>query len=467
MNEKVRTLFRIFEPKSIAIVGASPVPGKIGNMALKNVVSGGFKGKIYPVNPNYEEIEGFECYTSLKEIEGSVDLAILAVPAPVVPKILRDCGEKDVAGAVVFASGFSEYSEEGRKLEEDLLTIAREYGTRIIGPNCMGFFNAEISLNATFSPGITNDIIRRGHAAFISQSGALSTAVLLEAAAQGVYFEKFFTLGNKVDIDESDVLTYLKHKRNIKLVSIYMEGLGRNKGRNFIDAAKEVTKTKPIIVLKSGKTEAGSRATKSHTGSLAGVYAIYRAAFNQANIIEVNTLRELLSFVRVASTKYPIKGDRVAIISGSGGAAVLATDGLEGGGVKIPPLSEDVKSALKEILATPPYASINNPMDLTFEGASPENFENAIRYLASKGMADVFLVCLIASRTLDVAKTLMKMVDEIKKPIVVSWTGKNTKGVIEAADMLNKSRIPVFDFPAEAGFYLGKYITYLKRRKDV
>ncbi|USS40079.1 CoA-binding protein [Thermococcus aggregans] len=465
MNEDIKQLERIFEPKSIAIIGASPRPGKIGNMVLKNIISGGYEGKIYPINPNYDEILGFKCYDSILDVPDTVDLAILAVPSSIVPKALEECGEHGVAGAVIFASGFSEYSEHGRQLEDELLRISKKHGIRVIGPNCMGFFNAEAKLNATFSPGITSDIIRKGYAAFISQSGALSTAVLLEAASQGVYFDKFFTLGNKIDIDESDILLYLNQKESIKLVAIYMEGLRENKGRAFLDTAKKVSKTKPIVVLKAGKTEAGSKAARSHTGSLSGVYAIYQAAFNQANVIEVNTLRELLSFAKLLSVKHPIKGEKIAIISGSGGAAVLATDGLESANIKITPLPEDIKSDLKELLSVPRYAAIDNPMDLTFEGATPENFEMAIKYIASKKVADIVLICLIGSRAVNVVETLIQLNEEVNMPLIACWTGKNRKEIIEAAELLNKNGIPVFDFPTEAGRYLGRYIQYLKRRE--
>jgi len=463
-----KVLTRVFEPKSIAIIGASPKPGKIGNMVLRNIVQSGYKGSIYPVNPRHDKIMGFKSYKSILDINDEVDLCIISIPAPKVPDVLLECGKHRVAGAVIFASGFSEHSEEGRYLEYKLLEIARTYGIRVIGPNCMGFFNAEINLNATFSPGITADLIRKGrsgYAAFISQSGALSTAILLEAASQGIFFNMFFTLGNKVDVDESDLLVYLSRKDGIRVVGIYLEGFSEGRGRVFIELSRKVGRRKPIVVVKTGKTIAGSRAVRSHTGSLAGDYILYRAMFKQANIIEANSLRELLSFTKLTRVKYPLNGDRVMIISGSGGAAVLATDALEANGVKVEALPQEVINELRSILNVPPYASINNPLDLTFEGMTKENFVRSIEYLSMKGIADVFLVCLIGSRALEVADALVEIIDEVRKPIIVTWTGKVSKEIKEKASFLDENGIPVFDFPDEAASLLGRYINYLKRSR--
>jgi len=462
------SMFRVFEPSSIAIIGASPTPGKIGNMVLRNILSSGYKGKIYPVNPRHSQVMGLRSYKSVLDINDEVDLCIISVPARIVPRVLEDCGKAHIAGAVIFSSGFSEYSEEGRRLEELVRDIGKKYGVRLIGPNCMGFFNAEINLNATFSPGITPKLIergRKGYAAFISQSGALSTAVLLEAAALGVYFNKFFTLGNKVDVDEADILLYLSEKDEIKAISIYMEGLREGKGRKFLDVAKSVSERKPIVVLKTGKTSTGSRAARSHTGSLAGMYTIYQAVFRQTNIIEAYTLREMLYFMKFAKIKYPIKGTRVAIISGSGGAAVLASDMLEFNGIKVKPLPDIARKELLEILSVPVYASINNPMDLTFEGMTGENFVKSIEYLASRDLADVFLVCLIGSRALEVVDSLIRVYERVKKPVIVVWTGKIDESVLEKAQFLDSKGIPVFDFPGETGMYLAKFLSYVRKRR--
>ncbi|MEM2110143.1 MAG: CoA-binding protein [Candidatus Odinarchaeota archaeon] len=361
---------RLIEPRSIAIVGASDQISKVGGTITHNLVTSDYRGKVFLVNPKKEMIYGRRVYRSLTDIEEEVDLVEIVVPAPQVPDVLEEAGRKGVKGAVIISSGFSEVGN--RELQERVYDIGRKYGMRLLGPNCFGIVNTGINLDLTF----TFTHASRGDISFISQSGAMCCGALDWAALNEVGFAKFINLGNKVDVDEADVLVYLKSDEQTKVIAMYIEGF--KNGRRFYEVAREVCRVKPVIALKAGVSEAGSRASRSHTGSLSGSDQVINAAFKQAGLIRVYDIESLLDSA-VAFAEQPLpEGGNVAIVSNAGGLGVMTADWMSSVGFNVPVLSGEVQSRIKESVLD--IGSVVNPIDMT--GAADYNsYYNVIREL--------------------------------------------------------------------------------------
>jgi acetyl coenzyme A synthetase (ADP forming)-like protein len=350
-----------FEPLGVAVVGASQKPGKLGHEVLKNIIDAGYEGKLFPINPKADEILGLKCYRSLRDVPEPVDLAVIVVPAPSVPSVVSDCGAKGVRAAIVISGGFSETGEAGKELERQLLEEAKKSGVRVLGPNCQGINNAIAGLCASWP------LVRaKGPISIISQSGTVLAAMGCWAERDGIGISKLVALGNKCDVDETELLEYLGRDENTKVIGLYMEGT--RDGRKFMEVAKGVVENKPIVVLKGGRTPKGVEAAKSHTRSLAGLDRVFDEAFKRVGIIRVHDVQELYDSCRAFSSMPLPAGPNVAIITSSGGSGILATDACEELGLNVVELPEGLCATLRENL--PPECIVRNPLDLTGSATS-------------------------------------------------------------------------------------------------
>ena len=348
----------IFKPQSIAVIGATPRVGSIGREILNNLFAYEFNGKIFPVNPRYEYIHSTKAYPTVLSIPDAVDLAIIVVPAVHVYGAVDDCGRKGVKGLVVITAGFRETGEEGAVREEAIIGLARKYGMRMIGPNCMGVIDATpgVRMNATFSPGVPPT----GTVAFMTQSGALGVAILLAVQKLGVGFSYFASVGNKADVSAMDLLEYWEKDANTNLIAMYLESFGDP--RRFTELSKRISRQKPVVVVKSGTSDAGARAASSHTGSLAGLEAASEALLQQCGVNRVSSIEEMIHVV-TGFVRAPIPtGNRLCIVTNAGGPAIMAADAADGHGLQMATLAESTRAAMKKVLA--PEASVQNPIDM-------------------------------------------------------------------------------------------------------
>lgn len=443
----------IFSPESVAVVGASSTPGKVGHDIFANVLRGGFKGTLYPVNPRARSVLSVRCYKSIMEIPDPVDLAMIILPPRIALKTVDDCIKKGVKGIVIVSAGFKEVGGEGAKIEDDIAEKCRKAGIRLIGPNCLGVINPSenVRLNASFSTRMP----RKGNISFISQSGALCTAVLDFAADRGFGFSKFVSIGNKADVDELDLLRYYHKDPETKVIMIYMEEL-RFK-TSFIEEVKEITsgdRPTPVLVIKSGKTAAGAAAAASHTGSLAGSDAVYNAIFDQAGIIRVDTVDDLFDYAVAFSTQKIPAGNRVAIITNAGGPGIIATDMTEMSGLKLAKFSADTDWNLHQFL--PPTANFNNPIDVIGD-ATKERYENALETVIQDENVDCVLMILTPQSMTDAlgtAEAIVNIYNDTMKPIVCSFMG--VVDVSAGVKHLQENHVPVYRFPEDAARVLGK-----------
>ena len=358
----VTQLDNILNPKSLAIIGASGDPLKLSNWITVNALKSGFQGRIYLVNPRTKTIDGVATYPRLHDIPGSVDVAAIMVPAAAVAEVLKECIEKHVKGAIVFSAGFKEVGEAGQKREQEILTLAREGGLRIIGPNCMGVYSAASNLNLTALS------VKKGGVALLSQSGGYGLEIAATAMLEGIAFSKFVSTGDKADLQDHEYLEYLAQDPATKVIVLYLESV--EQGRAFFETARRITRDKPIFAIKIGRSAAGQAAAQSHTGALAGEDVVYDAAFRQAGIIRAGDIEELFDYLRAYLTQPLPKGNRVGILVGSGGIGVAAADKCAELGLEVPPLSPQNQDLLRGVL--PAFASFRNPVDFTGSGA--ENF---------------------------------------------------------------------------------------------
>ena len=343
-------------PGSVAVIGASRDSKKLGYGILSNVIQYGFSGDIYPINPKTGEILGLTSYPSVLDVDGPIDLAVIVVPHRFVAATLEECGQKGVKGVIVISAGFREAGLDGVRREKELIAIVEKYGMRLIGPNCLGVIDTHCPLNASFAAGMPPT----GEIAFMSQSGALCTAILDWALAKSMGFSRFVSLGNKADIDEIDLLEDWEADPNTKVILIYTEGL--TDGQRFIEVARRVTKSTPVVAVKSGTTSAGSRAVSSHTGSLAGSEQAYKAAFSQAGVVRAKSIEEMFDFSTAFSYQPLLRGGRIAIVTNAGGPGIMATDALERAGLQMASLSNETIQALQAGL--PAASNIYNPIDV-------------------------------------------------------------------------------------------------------
>jgi acetyl coenzyme A synthetase (ADP forming)-like protein len=443
-KDVVAAMSRIMQPKSVAVIGASAEDGKIGNSVMKNLVNGGYKGNIYPIHPKAEEILGFKAYKSVKDVPGEIDTAVFAIPAKFVAGALIECGEKKIAGAVLIPSGFAETGEQA--MQDELVAIGRKYNIRLMGPNIYGFYYTPANLCATFCTAY--DV--KGSAALSSQSGGIGMAIIGFSRSAKMGVSAIVGLGNKSDIDEDDLLLFFEQDPNTKVIAQHCEDL--KDGRAFAEVASRVSKKKPVIVLKAGRTSAGAKAASSHTGALAGNDKIYEDVFKQCGVIRARSLRDLLEFARGVPVLPTPKGENVVIITGAGGSGVLLSDACVDNNLHLMPMPADLDAGFRKFI--PPFGAAGNPVDIT-GGEPPSTYKNTVLY----GLADERIHALILgywhtiiTPPMVFAKIIVEARDEmrakgIEKPIVASLAGDVQ--VEEAAQYLYEHGIPAYAYSTE------------------
>lgn len=445
-------LEKIFKPKTIAAIGASDQPGSVGHALIKNLLRGGFSGRVYPVNPKRETIQSIPCYRSVSAVPEKIDLAVIATPARAVPGVVEECGQAGVGGLVILSAGFAEAGESGKAMYEDIFKRAHRYRMRVIGPNCLGFINPSLGINASFAA----DMALPGKIAFISQSGALCTGILDWSLEQRVGFSYFVSIGSMVDVGFADLIDYFGNDPNTSSIMIYMESL--KDPRRFMSAARAFARNKPIIVLKSGKSEAGAKASMSHTGSLAGNDAVFEAAFRRAGIIRVERIAQLFNIAQALAMQPLPESNRLAIVTNAGGPGVLATDYLMENGGQLAQLSAATMQQLDAIL--PPHWSHNNPVDVLGD-AGAEKYLEAVRVCNADDQVDATLVILTPQEVTDpsaIAEALATI--ETPKPVFACWMGEAQ--VKEGREILERSKIPNYLYPESAVDVFLKMYRYSK-----
>ncbi|MEM0031445.1 MAG: CoA-binding protein [Desulfurococcaceae archaeon] len=446
----------LLEPKSIAVIGASRTPGKIGYVILKNIMNYGYKGKIYPINPNANEILGLKAYPSVLSVPEEVDVAVIAIPAQEVPKAIEECGKKGVKVAVVISSGFSEVGNV--ELEEKIVKIAREHGVRILGPNIFGYAYTHLNINATFGP----LEIEKGNIALISQSGALGIALMGWTIMNEIGLSALFSVGNMADIDVAELSELLADDPNTKVIAIYLEGVKSGRGREFVEKMSKVTMKKPVVVIKAGRTSRGMKAVASHTGSLAGSDALYDAAFKQSGIIRASTVEEMFDIARAFAQQPLPRGENTIIITNGGGVGVLATDAAELSGVKLIEPSQNLINAFKQTM--PWFGSPRNPVDLTGQ-AVVDNYIKALKVAVESPEIDNIVILYCRTAILDprdLAKAIVEFYEEnkVNKTTVISFVGG--QDTYDAMKYLNRHNLPSYPSPERAVNALSKMIWYKK-----
>jgi acetyltransferase len=435
-------LNRIFKPRHVAVVGASEKAGTIGNALMRNLVYGGFPGTLLPVNPKYKSIHGQECFESVSALETGVDLAIIATPIHGVADIVSECVEKKVGAAVIISAGGKEVGEQGREIEEKIRRIAYGGRLRIVGPNCMGVIHPGTNLNASFA----SEMPLTGNLAFVSQSGAICMAILDMALKEHIGFSHFVSIGSMLDVDFGDMVDYLGNDASAKSILLYIESLSNF--RKFMSAARSVSRIKPIIVLKSGRSPAGAKAAASHTGAMAGEDAVYDAAFKRAGIVRVGTIEELFDCAELMAMQPRPRGPRLAILTNGGGPGVMATDTLARYGQEPAPLDHQTLQALDAFLPT--FWSRSNPIDILGD-SSAERFGRALEVcFNSKNLDGVLVIFAPQALTdpLSVAETLAAARKERRYPVFTCWMGGKSIG--KAVEILNEAGIPTYDTPERA-----------------
>jgi acetate---CoA ligase (ADP-forming) len=451
----------IFAPRSIAVVGASPDPRKLGHTVLKNIVENGFPGAIYPIHPSADEVLGHKVYPSVSAIPETPDLAVIVVPPQAVLQVAEECGERGVQGLIVITAGFKEVGHEGQKLEDELLAIVRRYKMRMVGPNCLGVIDNVAKMNASFAALMPLP----GNIAFMSQSGAICTAILDWSIVEGIGFSRFVSLGNKADVDEVALLQAWNDDPQSRVILAYLEGISR--GPEFMKVAREVTRQTPVIAIKSGTTAAGSRAISSHTGSLAGSEAAYEAAFRQSGILRARTMQDVFDQALIFAYQPMIRGDRVAIVTNAGGPGILATDAVENAGLQLARFESSTIERLQRDL--PPTANVFNPIDIIGDARS-DRYRVGIEAALADPNVDAVLVLLTPQAQSDVPETaevIAELADsqpEPRKPVVASFMGEYSLG--PALKILNERRIPNYPFPERAVAALQAMHTYKQRSEQ-
>lgn len=433
-----------FEPRSVAVIGASRNPKKIGHVILRNFIEGGFRGKVYPINPKAEEMFGMRCYPSVMKVQGNVELGVVSVPAPLVPKVLDECGRKGVKAVIIISGGFGEVGN--KELEEDCLKIIRRYRMRVVGPNCVGVVDPSSQVDTFFLPRYKLERPKEGSVAFISQSGALGSVVLDWMAMKGYKISKFVSYGNAIDVDEADLIEYLSEDEKTNVICCYFEGLRH--GRKFFETLKKVSRKKPVIILKGGTTQEGGHAASSHTGSLAGSREVHDAAFRQAGGIQAQSLEELFDFARVLANQPRPKGKRVQVITDGGGFGVLTTDWIVGNKLEL--ASMDKKSVAELRKRFPPYVVIKNPLDLTGD-ATVERYRLAMDAAIRDPNVDMIAVIAlfqIPTLTADITDVISAAAGRSTKPLIVIASGGRFTEVLKKT--LEDSGVPTFSYPESA-----------------
>ncbi len=429
-----------FEPESVAVIGASRHPGKIGHEILWNFARGFYEGKTFPINPHSEKILELQTYKSVLDVPEKIDLAVIAIPAESVALAIKECVKKKIPSVVIISGGFAEVGEEGKLREEEIRKIIRGTGTRVIGPNCVGVFDSRTQVDTLFLSRSRLLRPKKGSIAFISQSGAVGTTIMDYLAANGLGLSKFISYGNQVDVDETDLLEFLGKDSETKVVAAYVEGL--KDGRKFLDVAKKLEK--PLIVLKAGKTKQGSQAVVSHTGALAGSAEIYSGAFKQAGVLEAENWEQLFDFAKAFSMQPIPRGNKIAVVTDGGGFGVLATDAAERNGLVLP---EPSRKLLQKFKGFPAHASLKNPIDLTGD-ADAERYKLAVEECLKSDEFDAVLVITlfqVPALSANVDDALIELSRKYNKTIVACAAGSHYTQ--QLARKLEASGIPVYPTP--------------------
>lgn len=457
MGDRHQAFRALFAPRSVAVVGASTRPESVGRAVFANILLHGYTGVVYPVNPKATSILAVKAYASVLEIADELDLAVIVVPSGSIPQVLEECGQKGTKGAVVISAGFKELGAEGMKREEAVLQVARRFGIRLIGPNCLGIINCDpqVALNASFA----RTMPQHGNIALISQSGAVGVAALEYAQAERIGLSKFVSVGNKADVNENDMLAYLKDDPQTDVILLYLEDLTDPKG--FIQLAQEISRIKPILAVKSGRTMEGARAASSHTGALAGSDEAYDSLFAQCGVLRVESLEELFDYA-VAFAMQPLPtGNRVAIVTNAGGPAIMATDAAIRHGLTLAPLSETTRAKLREKL--PPAAPMDNPVDVMGD-AGPDRYAVALEaVLADPAVEGVIAISTpqLMTDLRSIAATAATIAPRHRKPTLLCLmaTGEVMTGVLAT---LTAARLPHYQFPEDAARALAAMARYAR-----
>lgn len=439
MNEKLN---QIFNPKTIAVIGASNTPQTIGYALMNNLIGKGYRGIVYPVSLKERSVQGVRSYQKVSEINETIDLAIITTPASQVANLVRECGEVGVGGAVIISAGFSETGGAGAAMSQDVYHIARAYDMRIIGPNCLGFINPHLKLNATFA----NTSALPGKIAFISQSGALCSSILQWAREQNVGFSHFVSIGDMIDLGFHDLIDYFGADSRTSSILIYMESL--KDARRFMSAARAFARSKPILVLKAGKSKEGAKATFSHTGSLAGNDAVFEAALKRAGVVRVDTIAQLFDSAQALALQRRPKGNSLAIITNAGGPGVLATDHLIDQGGRLANFTEETIEKLNKVL--PPNWSHGNPVDILGD-ATVERYRQAVEICIEDPNTDGVLVIYTPqaiARLSEVEKEIIKLASKTNKTILASWMVESN--YYQNRMDSSKEHIPNYQYPESA-----------------
>ena len=455
-------LDKFFKPNTVAVIGASRNPSKIGHVIMKNMIDGGFKGKVYPVNHEAREILGFRCHKSISEINEIIDLAVIAVPAEFVLKVIDECNKKKIKDVLIVTAGFGEVGNH--KLECQLREKLDKYGMRCVGVNCLGVFDAHHKFDTLFLPRYRLTRPKAGGISFVCQSGAIGSAILDIAAYSGYSFSKFISYGNATQLDESDFIEYLLHDENTKVICLYAEGI--KDGEKFFETLKRTTAVKPVIVLKGGLTDAGMKAAVSHTGSLAGDKNVFFGILNQTNAIKASSLEEMFHIAALFEKKVDFANNRIQIITNGGGYGIITTDAIaDSKHLRMADMSSITAAEIKK--KSPEHMNVGNPLDLLGD-ATTERYKDALALtLADKNIDGIVLIALYQTPllTTEIVEVITEAHHNSNKPIIVISTGG------EFTELLSKSLmergIPVFNFPTETITALDKVVSYQLKHKHV
>ncbi len=452
------SLDNFFKAQTIAIVGVSRDPNKVGHVIFRNFVDGGYQGRIFVVNPNAENILNYHAYPSISDIPEKIDLAIVAVPAEIVPKVLEECGRKKIQHIILISAGFKEVGND--KLQKQLEDVIKKHKLRVIGPNALGVFDTYSKIDSLFLPRFRMSRPKEGGISFVCQSGAIGSSIVDLATSEGYGFSKFISYGNAVDVDESDLIEHLGNDEKTKVICLYIEGV--KNGKKFLEVCRKVSKKKPIIAIKGGVTSAGAKATLSHTGSLAGSAEVYFGAFKQAGIIRADNLEDLFDFAKILDKCIPPKGEKLQIITNGGGYGILAADAAVKDGVELAEFSSITKKELRKKL--PSIINISNPMDLVGD-ATTERYKICIDTCMRDKNVDALIVIVLIQTPLiatDIVDVLIEANDLKNKPVVVVSAGGEFTEVMRKN--LEENGVSTFTYPEDAVRAMKQLMQYYKNK---
>ncbi|MBD3303893.1 CoA-binding protein [Candidatus Woesearchaeota archaeon] len=447
-----------FRADRIAVIGASREEGKVGNVVFKNFLEG-FDKEVFPVNPNADEVLGYKCYKSVRDIPGKPELAIICIPAKFVPGAVIECGKKGIRHVIIISAGFKEVGND--RLEKDLFNALKKYDIKCIGPNCLGVYASRGHIDTLFLPKNRLKRPKAGVISFVSQSGASGSAILDLAAEEGFGFAKFISYGNAINVDESDLIEYLGNDADTKVICLYVEGV--KDGRKFLETCKKVAAKKPVIAIKGGITDAGKKAALSHTGSLAGSAEVYFGAFKQAGVTIAHTLEEVFDYMKVfEKVQVRPKGRKIQVITNGGGFGILCSDAVAGLGLEMSEMSSAVKNSLKKKL--PSIAAVGNPVDLLGD-ATTERYRLALDACIKDKNVDVIVAVVLSQTPLIEKEIITDVLEEFnnrkKKPIVTVTTGSEFSEKLKQE--IEDSGLPCFRFPFNAVRAVKAYLEYYKK----